>query len=82
MTGQPTEPDSPSPAPDSDRPAVVVPLDPERIGHWRRVVAEREPLDRVELDALAAILDRVRARKRATTDTDTGSDPHQYPNAA
>ncbi|MBF6351017.1 hypothetical protein IU448_18635 [Nocardia flavorosea] len=79
MTGQPTEPDSPSP--DSGRP-VVVPLDPERIGYWRRVVAEREPLDRVELDAIAAILDRIRARKRAATDTDTGSDPYQYPNAA
>ncbi|MFQ6229860.1 hypothetical protein [Nocardia sp. NPDC002869] len=81
MTGHPTDPDSPAPDPNLDR-SVVVPLDPERIGYWRRVVAEREPLDRVELDALAAILDRVRARKRAATDA--GSDPHQdqHPNAA
>lgn len=77
MTGQPAEPNSPPP--DPDRP-IVVALDPERIDHWRHVVADREPLDRAQLDAIAAVLDRVRARKRAATNN--GSDPHQYPNAA
>ncbi|WP_067840680.1 hypothetical protein [Nocardia lijiangensis] len=77
MTGNPAEPEPPSP--DPDRP-VVVPLDPERIDYWREVVADWEPLDRAQLDGIAAILDRVRARKRAATNT--SSDPRQYPNAA
>ncbi|WP_342801476.1 hypothetical protein [Nocardia sp. No.11] len=77
MTDTPT-PSPPSP-PDRER-SVVVPLDPDRIEHWRQVVADREPLARAQLDAIAAVLDRVRARKRAATDN--GSDPHQYPNAA
>lgn len=76
MTENHSEPTPPSP--NRDRP-VVVPLDPERIEHWREVVADWEPLDRTQLDSIAAILDRVRARKRAATDRD---DPHQYPNAA
>ncbi|MFD4444850.1 hypothetical protein ACFWPK_34250 [Nocardia sp. NPDC058519] len=77
MTGRHTQPDPP--APEGDRP-VVVPLDPDRIEHWRGVVADWEPLDRTQLDGIAAILDRVRARKRAATNT--SDDPHQYPNAA
>ncbi|MFF0494736.1 hypothetical protein ACFYTQ_37450 [Nocardia sp. NPDC004068] len=56
-------------------------FDPDWIDYWRRVIRTWAPLDRDQIDAIAAIVARIDQRRAATGD-DTGSGPHTRPQAA